>query len=53
MTPDILIGCIVLITALAVIAAMALWSRRTVEKIADKQLQSAREIVQALGGEDE
>jgi len=48
MTPDIIVGCIVLFAALIVNAALALWGRRTIEKIADKQLGSARDIVQEL-----
>ena len=53
MTPEIAIGCTVLVAALAVVGSLAVWSCRTIERIADKQLQSAREIVQELEGRDE
>ena len=52
MTPDIIIGCIVLVVALAVNAALALWGRSTIEKIADRKLGSARDIVQELEGKE-
>ncbi|MFC1462548.1 hypothetical protein ACFLQU_02975 [Verrucomicrobiota bacterium] len=48
MTPDIIFGCVVLFMALGLNAALALWGRRTIGKIADKQLGSARDIVQEL-----
>lgn len=50
MTPDSIIGCIVLFTALVLNLGLAVWGRRTIRKIAEKQLGSARDIVQELEG---
>lgn len=48
MTPDIAVGGIVLVLALALNAALAWWGNRTISRIAEKKLGSARHIAREL-----
>ncbi len=50
MTSDILIGSVVVVTAVAAMFALVLWSRRTIGRIARRGEgnRSAREILQEL-----
>ena len=45
MDTDILIGCIVLVCALAALIGLTFWSRRTINWIARNHVASAREIL--------
>ena len=41
---DILLGCIIIIAALAFVILIVLWSRGSINRIARSNLRSAREI---------
>ena len=45
MTCDIIIGCVLVILSLGAIIALVMWSRRSINRIACEQHQSARDIV--------
>jgi len=45
MDGDILLGCIIAGAALGLITYLVLWSRRTIDRIAERGSRSAREIV--------
>jgi hypothetical protein len=45
---DIVLGLLLTALALGFITVLVLWSRRTIERIADTRLSSAREIVREL-----
>ena len=48
---DTLIGIILVVCALSAITLLVLWSRRTINRIADKNLRSLREIMKDRRGE--
>ena len=50
MNKDILIGGILIFVSLGFILYIVLWSRKTIERIKKKKLQSAREIIQDIDG---
>ena len=50
MDADITIGVIVTVAALALIIYLTLWSRRTINRIANGSGRSAREITRELNG---
>jgi hypothetical protein len=50
MNKDILIGSVLIFLSLGFILYIVLWSRRTIERIKKKKLQSAREIIQDIDG---
>ena len=50
MNKDIIIGCIILILTLGFIAYIVIRSRRIIEKIKEKKLRSAREIIKEING---
>ncbi len=51
MNRTVIIGCVVILAALGVITYLVLWSRRTIDWIANRRLRSAREIVKELRGD--
>ena len=51
MSLDALIGIGLVVLALAVVTVLTLWSRRTIHRIAEGRLGSARRIVRALRNE--
>jgi len=50
MDTDILVGCILAGGALALTTVLILWSRRTINRIAESKSRSAREILRELRG---
>ena len=44
MNGEILLGCLVLGAALCIVTYLVLWSRRTIDRIAESDARSAREI---------
>jgi len=50
MTRDAIIGCLLIFFALGFILYIVLWSRKTIERIKKKKLQSAREIIHDIDG---
>jgi len=44
----IIVGCLLLVAALAVVVGLTVWSRQIIERIAARKLRSAREIVREL-----
>jgi len=50
MDPDVVIGGVVVVTALALLVGLALWSRRIIERIADKKLGAMRDIMRDMNG---
>ncbi len=43
-------GMAIIISSLALILTIVLWSRKTIERIRKKKQQSAREIIQDIDG---
>lgn len=50
MGSDVIIGFIIIFVALGFITYLVLRSRKTIEMIHKKQLNSAREIIQSIDG---
>ena len=48
MDADMIIGVIVAVAALALVIYLTLWSRRTIDRIANGSARSAREIAREL-----
>ena len=48
MDRDTILGCVVIVAALGFITYLVLWSRRTIDRIAESGLRTAREIVREL-----
>ena len=48
MDVDVLIGCVVTTCALGVLTLLVLWSRRTIDRIADRGFGSVRQIRRKL-----
>ena len=48
METDAIIGSVLVVLALAIITALVMWSRKTINLIADKNLKSARDITREL-----
>ena len=53
MDADAVIGCTVVVFALAAITGLVIWGRKTIDLIADKNLKSARDITRELSHERE
>ena len=51
MNADMIIGVIVAVAALGLVIYLTLWSRRTIERIANGSGRSAREITRELNGD--
>ena len=51
MDMNVLIGCVVTVCALALIVALVLWSRRTINRIAKKGFRTARQTLKELNGD--
>ena len=51
MDPNLVIGCAVIVIALAALTVLVLWSRRRIERIAKMEHRSARRILKDLHGE--
>ncbi|MFT5241847.1 MAG: hypothetical protein ACI9OU_001675 [Candidatus Promineifilaceae bacterium] len=51
MDPNTLIGLVIVVVAVTTICCLVFWSYRTIERIADKRLQSVRDIVRDLNDE--
>lgn len=49
MEADAVLGCLVLVATLVAITALVIWSRMSIDRIAEKNLRSVREIVRGLG----
>ncbi|MBT4484600.1 MAG: hypothetical protein HOC71_13095 [Candidatus Latescibacteria bacterium] len=45
---DLIVGSIIIVFALGFIMYLTLWSRKTIELIAEKKLHSIREILEKL-----
>jgi len=45
---DAVLGVILIIAALAAITGLVVWSRWSINRIADKKLESARDIIRDL-----
>jgi hypothetical protein len=45
---DTVVGVILVVASLVAIGALVCWSRRTINRIADKKLESARDIIRDL-----
>lgn len=52
MDADMIIGVIVAVAALGLVIYLTLWSRRTIERIANGWGRSAREITRELSSDD-
>ena len=50
MNTDIAIGCVVVAAAVGLVTYLVLWSRRTIDRIAQSDSSTAREIVNELRG---
>ena len=50
MSKDLIFGMAIIFCSLAFILFIVLWSRKTIERIREKKLQSAREIIQEIDG---
>jgi len=50
-TLDIMIGCAVLLASLGTLTFFFLWSRRAIDRIAEKGAGSAREVTRELNGD--
>ncbi|MGD2294715.1 MAG: hypothetical protein PVF22_02645 [Candidatus Aminicenantes bacterium] len=50
MSKNLIIGSILIFVSLGFILYIVLWSRKTIEKIRRKKLQSAREIIRDING---
>jgi hypothetical protein len=48
MNLNTIIGCIVIAAGIGFITYLVVWSRKTIQHIADKDLSSAREIMGAI-----
>ena len=48
MDRDIILGGIIIFLGLGFITYLTIWSRRTIERIANKKLNSIREIIKEL-----
>ena len=48
MDQDTILGCILIVAGLSAVVYLTLWSRRTINRIADKGERSGREIVKDL-----
>lgn len=53
MNGSTLLACILIAAALTFVTYMTFWSRRTIDRIARKGTQSAREILRDLHGDRE
>jgi hypothetical protein len=51
MTVDIIVGCVLLVLALAAISYLVWWSCRTITMISEKKVGSVRDILQELSHE--
>ena len=51
MDGDAIVGCVTILVALSTIIYLTLWSRRAIDRIADRAERSAREIVRDLKGD--
>jgi len=51
MNTDVTIGCIVAAAAMLIIVILALWSRRTINRISDKGYRTARQTLKELNGD--
>lgn len=49
MDVDVIVGCVVIVLALAGVAGLVLWSRRRIERVARMGRRSARQILKDLG----
>lgn len=52
MDADMIIGVIVAVAALGLVIYLTLWSRRTIERIANGSGRSAREITRELSSDE-
>jgi hypothetical protein len=52
MSRDAVIGSLLIFFSLGFILYIVLWSRRTIERIKKKKLQSAREIIHDIDGRE-
>jgi hypothetical protein len=52
MSRDAIIGSLIIFFSLGFILYIVLWSRRTIERIKKKKLQSAREIIHDIDGRE-
>jgi len=50
MNTDIIIGCVVAVVALISVAALTIWSRGTIERIARTGYRTARQTLKDLNG---
>lgn len=53
MSTDSLIGAIIVFVSLGILVGLVVWSRRTINFIADKRLSTAREIKDKISQKDE
>ena len=48
MSTEAIVGCVLIALALGTITCLVLWSRRTINRIAESKAHSAREIIRDL-----
>jgi hypothetical protein len=48
MDTDIILGCLICVSALAALTVLVFWCRRRIDRIADRGSTSAREILQDM-----
>ena len=51
METNLVLGCVVLGAAAALLTYLMVWSRRTIDRIAHKRFGTAREIMRELNGD--
>lgn len=50
MSKDLILGIVIICLSLGFILILVLWGRKTIERIKEKNQQSAREIIQDIDG---
>jgi len=51
MDPNVVIGTVLILAALAAMVYLTVWSRRSIDRIAENRNRSAREIIKDRGNE--
>ncbi|MFC2167222.1 hypothetical protein ACFLQZ_04590 [Acidobacteriota bacterium] len=52
MSKDLILGIVIIGLSLGTILTLVLWGRKTIERIKEKNQQSAREIIQDIDGRE-
>ena len=53
MDKDIALGCLLVAVALVLITCLVIWSRRQIDRIAERGYGSVREITKEFNGDDD